>query len=109
MTFMKTFLGNATGAMMHFAAIVAFAPSSWAADEARAQGVPNAMQGFSQNRDQPIKIEAAALEMRQRKNEATFSGGVKVVQGDTIMTSGLWFGDERRRGASRSRRARQFK
>ncbi len=107
MTFMKTFLGNATGAMMHFAAIVAFVPSSWAADEARAQGVPNAMQGFSQNRDQPIKIEAASLEMRQRKNEATFSGGVKVVQGDTIMTSGLWFGDGRRRAASI--RARQFK
>ena len=39
-----------------------------AAGEARAQssvqGVPNAMQGFSQNRDQPIQIEAATLEMR---------------------------------------------
>jgi len=51
------------------------------------QGVPNAMQGFSQNRDQPIKIEAAALEMRDKKKEATFSGNVKVVQGDTTMTS----------------------
>jgi lipopolysaccharide export system protein LptA len=51
------------------------------------QGVPNAMQGFSQNRDQPIKIEAASLEMRDKKKEATFSGNVKVVQGDTTMTS----------------------
>ncbi|MCA1478453.1 LptA/OstA family protein [Bradyrhizobium sp. NBAIM08] len=51
------------------------------------QGVPNAMQGFSQNRDQPIQIEAAALEMRDKKKEATFSGNVKVVQGDTTMTS----------------------
>jgi lipopolysaccharide export system protein LptA len=45
------------------------------------------MQGFSQNRDQPIQIEAASLEMRDKKKEATFSGNVKVVQGDTIMTS----------------------
>ena len=51
------------------------------------QGVPNAMQGFSQNRDQPIKIEAASLEMRDKKKEATFAGNVKVVQGDTTMTS----------------------
>src|SRR6202034_1529653 len=45
------------------------------------QGVPNAMQGFSQNRDQPIQIEAAQLEMRDKKKEATFFGNVKVVQG----------------------------
>ncbi|WP_409191328.1 LptA/OstA family protein [Bradyrhizobium sp. RDM4] len=51
------------------------------------QGVPNAMQGFSQNRDQPIQIDAATLEMRDKKKEATFSGNVKVVQGDTTMTS----------------------
>ncbi|HEY5131653.1 MAG TPA: LPS ABC transporter substrate-binding protein LptA, partial [Bradyrhizobium sp.] len=38
------------------------------------QGVPNAMQGFSQNRDQPIQIEAASLEMRDKKKEATFAG-----------------------------------
>jgi len=62
-----------------------------AAREAKAQsavtGVPNAMQGFSQNRDQPIQIEAASLEMRDKKKEATFSGNVKVIQGDTTMTS----------------------
>jgi lipopolysaccharide export system protein LptA len=51
------------------------------------QGVPNAMQGFSQNRDQPIHIEAASLEMRDKKKEATFTGDVKVVQGDTTMKS----------------------
>jgi lipopolysaccharide export system protein LptA len=63
----------------------------FAASDARAQssasGVPNAMQGFSQNHDQPIQIEAASLEMRDKKKEATFSGNVKVVQGDTTMTS----------------------
>jgi len=71
------------------AAFLVLAPA--AAFEARAQsavqGVPNAMQGFSQNRDQPIQIEAASLEMRDKKKEATFSGNVKVVQGDTTMTS----------------------
>ena len=51
------------------------------------QGVPNAMQGFSQNRDQPIQIEAAALEMINRKKQATFSGGVKVLKGDATMKS----------------------
>jgi lipopolysaccharide export system protein LptA len=71
------------------AALFAFA--AMALNEARAQsavsGVPNAMQGFSQNRDQPIQIEAASLEMRDKKKEATFAGNVKVVQGDTTMTS----------------------
>jgi lipopolysaccharide export system protein LptA len=52
-----------------------------------ATGVPNAMQGFSQNRDQPIHIEAPVLEVRDKKKEATFSGNVKVVQGDTVLTS----------------------
>jgi len=58
-----------------------------ASAQSAVQGVPNAMQGFSQNRDQPIQIEAAALEMIDKKKEATFSGNVKVVQGDTTMTS----------------------
>ncbi len=49
------------------------------------QGVPNAMQGFSQNRDKPIQIDAATLEMRDKDKAATFSGNVKVVQGDTTM------------------------
>jgi lipopolysaccharide export system protein LptA len=58
-----------------------------ASAQSSVQGVPNAMQGFSQNRDQPIQIESNTLEMRDKKKEATFSGNVKVVQGDTTMTS----------------------
>jgi lipopolysaccharide export system protein LptA len=58
-----------------------------AAAQKSVQAGPNAMQGFSQNRDQPIQIEAGSLEMREKKKEATFSGNVKVVQGDTTMTS----------------------
>ena len=66
------------------------------------------MQGFSQNRDQPIQIEAASLEMRDKKKEATFAGNVKVVQGDTTMTSKtlVVFYDSSRRAAPR-RRQRQ--
>jgi lipopolysaccharide export system protein LptA len=75
----------------HCACAAVFAVAVIVAGEASAQsavqGVPNAMQGFSQNRDQPIQIEAATLEMRDKKKEATFAGNVKVVQGDTTMTS----------------------
>src|SRR3979490_1015098 len=77
--------------IVHGAWSFAFALAVIAAGDAGAQsavqGVPNAMQGFSQNRDQPIQIEAASLEMRDKKKEATFAGNVKVVQGDTTMTS----------------------
>ena len=66
---------------------IALAAGSAAMAQSAMQGVPNAMQGFSQNRDQPIQIEAASLEMRDKKKEATFAGNVKVVQGDTTMTS----------------------
>ena len=47
------------------------------------KGPPNALQGFSQNRDQPVHIEAATLEVRDKDKVATFSGDVKVKQGDT--------------------------
>ena len=47
--------------------------------------VPNALQGFQQNRGQPVKIEASRLEVRDKDKVATFSGNVKVVQGDTTM------------------------
>lgn len=47
------------------------------------KGPPNALQGFSQNRDQPVQIEAATLEVRDKDKVATFSGDVHVTQGDT--------------------------
>jgi lipopolysaccharide export system protein LptA len=49
------------------------------------QGPPNALQGFSQNRDQPIKIQAASFEVREKEKTATFTGDVQVFQGDTEM------------------------
>ena len=84
MIFMKMLSprGFATTAFM-----LALIASGAAHAQGAMSGVPNAMQGFSQNRDQPIQIEAASLEMRDKKKEATFAGNVKVVQGDTTMTS----------------------
>ncbi|HKD24470.1 MAG TPA: LptA/OstA family protein [Xanthobacteraceae bacterium] len=48
---------------------------------------PNALQGFSQNRDKPIKINSATLEVRDKEKMATFAGDVHLVQGDTSMRS----------------------
>jgi lipopolysaccharide export system protein LptA len=50
-----------------------------------AAGPPNAMQGFSQNRDKPVHIEAKRLEVRDKDKVATFIGSVQVIQGDTEM------------------------
>ena len=47
------------------------------------QGPQNALQGFSQNRDQPVRIRAASLEVREKDKQATFTGDVHVVNGDT--------------------------
>ena len=93
MILMMMFSRRSTSTMRiaHYACTAACALALLAAGEAAAQSaatnVPNAMQGFSQNRDQPIQIEAASLEMRDKKKEATFAGNVKVIQGDTVMTS----------------------
>jgi|GEM_PF-361120 len=53
--------------------------------QAQPSGPPNALQGFSQNRDQPVNIKADALEVRDRNKVATFSGSVHLVQGDTVL------------------------
>lgn len=46
---------------------------------------PNALQGFAQNRDQPVKIESASLEVRDKEKIATFAGDVHLVQGDVTL------------------------
>lgn len=56
-----------------------------AAPQQTVSGPPNALQGFSRNRDQPIRIDAAALEVRDKEKVATFSGKVELVQGDTVL------------------------
>ncbi len=54
-----------------------------------------AMQG--ENKDQPVQIEAATLEVRDKSKMATFSGHVEVKQGDTTMkcqTLVVFYGQE---------------
>jgi lipopolysaccharide export system protein LptA len=51
----------------------------------RDTGTPNAMQGFSKNKGQPVNIEAERLEVRDKDKTAVFSGKVVVTQGDTNM------------------------
>jgi lipopolysaccharide export system protein LptA len=43
------------------------------------------LQGLSMNKDQPVQIEAATLEVRDKQRQATFSGGVKLTQGETVL------------------------
>lgn len=65
--------------------VVAMLPAVALAQQAASTGVPNALQGFSQNRDKPVQIDAATLEVRDKDKVATFSGDVKVVQGDVTL------------------------
>lgn len=79
-------LGRPMTAMAVLAAL-ALAPASAALAQSAASGPPNALQGFSKNRNEPVHIEAATLEVRDKDKMATFSGNVHVTQGDTTMRS----------------------
>lgn len=46
------------------------------------------LDGLALSGDQPIQIESDTLQVQDEKGTATFSGNVKVVQGDTTMQSG---------------------
>lgn len=50
-------------------------------------GMPNALQGFSRNKNEPVKIESNKLEVRDKEKLAIFTGNVFVQQGDTTMRS----------------------
>jgi lipopolysaccharide export system protein LptA len=54
-----------------------------AAAPAPGSPVQSMIQGGGQ--DQPVQIEAASLEVRDKNKMATFAGNVQVVQGDTTM------------------------
>lgn len=77
-------LAAIAGAVALAAATLFAAPPSGAQPQP-ASGPPNALQGFSQNRDQPIKIDAASLEVRDKEKKAIFAGNVQLVQGDTVL------------------------
>jgi lipopolysaccharide export system protein LptA len=69
-------------------AVFAAAAQNGFAQTQFAQGTttPNpAKPGLSENKDAPVQIEAATLEVQDKNKTATFSGNVQVVQGDTTM------------------------
>jgi lipopolysaccharide export system protein LptA len=68
-----------------FTAVSLLAQAQPPAPAQQPAGPPNALQGFAQNRDQPVKIDARQLEVRDKEKIATFSGNVRFVQGDTTM------------------------
>jgi lipopolysaccharide export system protein LptA len=71
-----------------------------ASASALAQGPHPAPAGLvpgGQNQDQPVQIDAKSLEVRDKQKTATFSGDVRVVQGDTTMrckTLVVFYGEE---------------
>ncbi len=79
---------SAAGLVLAASLTICGAPSALAQGAKGADGntgVPNALQGFSQNKDKPIQIEAQQLEVRDKDKVAVFSGNVVVTQGDTTM------------------------
>jgi lipopolysaccharide export system protein LptA len=67
--------------------IIAAAPQSFAQTRLAQGGAPSspAKPGQFENKDAPVQIEAATLEVHDKSKTATFSGNVQVVQGDTTM------------------------
>jgi lipopolysaccharide export system protein LptA len=78
-----------------FVVMIALLASGWAAAQpqrsaaapaaAPAPGGPVQSMIGGEGKDQPVQIEAASLEVRDKNKMATFSGNVQVVQGDTTM------------------------
>jgi lipopolysaccharide export system protein LptA len=75
----------AVAASLTAAALLATFPA--AAQPSNTNAAPGPFQGMmsDQKKDQPVQIEAATLEVRDKNKTATFSGNVQVVQGDTTM------------------------
>ena len=75
---------------LYVIALALAAPAIAAAQAPRASSVApqlsNPAQGIiNDNQDQPIQIDAATLEVRDKEKMATFAGDVQVVQGDTTI------------------------
>lgn len=78
-------LALAASSLVVVAALVAGVSAQPA--HAQAKNVPNALQGFATNRDEPIRIDANSLEVRDLQKQAVFSGNVVVKQGTTTLRS----------------------
>ncbi|MCC6890553.1 MAG: LPS ABC transporter substrate-binding protein LptA [Hyphomicrobiales bacterium] len=63
------------------------------------------LKSVSPKRDQPVKITAATLEVRDKSKTATFSGNVHVVQGETDVRCNVlvvYYDDQRGKGGARA-------
>jgi len=80
MSAVRRFHIAAVGLALAFGAAIAAA-----AQPAQKDQPGGAMQGLQLNRDQPVKIESDSLEVRDKSQQATFIGKVKLTQGDTIL------------------------
>ncbi len=69
------------------AVVIAAAPQTFAQTLLAQGGAASspAKPGQFENKDAPVQIEAATLEVHDKSKTATFSGNVQVVQGDTTM------------------------
>jgi len=81
MTMRRSFGRPALALALALAAVLAAA----AQPAPQGQQTSGAMQGFSMNRDQPVKIESNSLEVRDKSRQATFMGDVKLTQGETTL------------------------
>jgi lipopolysaccharide export system protein LptA len=86
-----------------WAVMIALAAPGSAAAQAPHAAAAGPGQGLiqDQNQDQPIQIEAATLEVRDKNKMATFSGDVQVVQGDMTIkcqTLVVFYGAEHGQG-----------
>lgn len=76
---------NRRAAAAVLATILAFA----AAPAAVAQQTESRMTGLALSNDEPIQIESDLLQINEETSRATFTGNVKVVQGETTLQSGV--------------------
>src|SRR5271157_5066402 len=78
---------NMPAALASLAVTAILAAAPVAAQPSTNNAAPGPFQGMmnDQKKDQPVQIEAATLEVRDKNKTATFSGNVQVVQGDTTM------------------------
>ena len=58
------------------------------APAAQAQTTESRMSGLALSGDEPIQIESDLLKINEETSQATFTGNVKVVQGDTVLQAG---------------------
>jgi len=76
-----------TRAVWHCALAAALIVSTSAVAQAPRTATPSLFPGAQgQKQDLPVQIDAKSLEVQDKKKTATFTGNVKVVQGDTTMT-----------------------